>query len=253
MTQSSTTAEAITQTAKTAEAKFLLRKILAVDAQAGAFAGLWISERARWTELAFSLLTRVTHLPQKEVRRVTNELDALDLLDITELAAMPTGAGAAETNIHARRTLEHLEGSGFEAGEARRGLATLQAISTSLVKNHGGKIQKCLRQAGEHILTELTMTFALSSLSEEEAGHALTFWLQNVLSLPLSLKDEAVLAFCTHYGLTPEQLTAAADELDINIALVDDLVQLHLAREMAYSSEQQPGKNAKVTYGESKA
>jgi len=234
----------MTQSPKTAEAKFLLRKILAVDAQAATFPSLWISERARWTELAFSLLTRVTHLPQEEVRRVTNELDALDLLDITELAAMPTGAGAAETNIHARRTLEHLEGSGFEADEARRGLATLQAVSTSLVKHYGGKLQKCLRQAGEHILKELKLTFALSSLSEEETGHALTFWLQNALSLPLSLKDEAVLAFCTHYDLTPEQLTAAADELDINIALVDDLVQLHLARKGAYSPEPQPRKNA---------
>ena len=63
-----------------------------------------------------------------------------------------------------------------------------------------------------------------SSLSPREAEHALVYWLQNVLGLPLSLKDDAVVEFAAEHSLAPERLIEAADSIGLNLAVLDDLI-----------------------------
>jgi hypothetical protein len=91
------------------------------------------------------------------------------------------------------------------------------------------------------MLRDLDRIFEFSALTEAEVRYAFTYWLQNVLNMPLSLIDENVRMFCAQHDLEPEQLFAAADELDVNLALVDDVVQLHLTRQ-ALSRERQEEK-----------
>ena len=47
------------------------------------------------------------------------------------------------------------------------------------------------------------------------------------MNMPLSFTDENVVQFCQENNLTVEELFAAADELDMNFALVDDIVERH--------------------------
>jgi hypothetical protein len=61
-------------------------------------------------------------------------------------------------------------------------------------------------------------------MDQEQVRYAFTLWLQNVLNMPLSLQSRAVETFTNAIGLTSGQLFHAADEMDVNVALVDDLL-----------------------------
>ena len=78
------------------------------------------------------------------------------------------------------------------------------------------------------MLRDLDLVFRFSTLGESEVKRAFTYWLQNVMNMPLSLMDEYVEVFSKDNHLKPEALFAAADELNINFALVDDLIQRHV-------------------------
>ena len=68
--------------------------------------------------------------------------------------------------------------------------------------------------------------FNFSGLNKKQANYAFTYWMQNVLNMPVSLSDEAVQNFSKTTGIEPAQLFAAADALDVNVAVIDDLVEL---------------------------
>ena len=94
--------------------------------------------------------------------------------------------------------------------------------------HYQGKIQLYLRWYAELILNDLKRVFEFTALSETEARYALTLFLQNTTAMPISLRDRSIDAFCGKYKLTPEQLFSAADDLDINLALVDDVIQWYI-------------------------
>jgi len=80
------------------------------------------------------------------------------------------------------------------------------------------------------MVQELIKEFRLPGLSDLEVRYAMRLWLQNVFNFPLLLQDEVLLAFCAKYDISVEDLTAAAIELGLNIALIDDLAALHYAK-----------------------
>jgi hypothetical protein len=216
------------------EAVYCVSRI-AVDG--GALLGTqpWAWESARWRELVFALLTQIAHVPERQVRRAASQMEALGLLNIDALHGLePAEIGRQP---HGRRILELLRENGFGEEQAARGLTAICEAAHVLGDRYGGRVQKYLRHYGEVMLEEAGDLFAFSTLSEAEAGTAFTYWLQNVLSMPVSLVDEQIASFCTRHGLEPAQLLAAADDIGLNVALVDDLVLLDNTRHAAAAAE----------------
>jgi hypothetical protein len=74
------------------------------------------------------------------------------------------------------------------------------------------------------MLDDVDKLFDVPSSDRSALASAYTYWLQNALSMPLSLVDQTMWTFCEKNGVTPEELIAAADDLNINIAFLDDLI-----------------------------
>jgi hypothetical protein len=132
-------------------------------------------------------------------------------------------------DIDGNRIVELMLEAGFSRPEADNALQVICEAADSLVQHHNGKVQHYLRHYGERMLDEALAAFRFTTLDEGAAKYAFTYWLQNVLNMPLSLRDVSVLSFCRQYGLTVDDLIAAADELDLNLALLDDLILGHVA------------------------
>jgi hypothetical protein len=49
--------------------------------------------------------------------------------------------------------------------------------------------------------------------------------MQNVLTLPLSLENPAMQRFATKYGIETYDLIQAADDMGLNVSLLDDLIE----------------------------
>lgn len=227
---------------KNEEAQYLLRKLLTEEGPGLALNHPWLWEADRWKELVFALLTRVVSLPEDRARELTGNLNDLDLLDVAALANIGQDPKAPDlSNPHARHIIEELQEYGFSPEEARRALATICEAAVGLHKNFGGKVQAYLRSYGELMLREINRTFQFSALKDADVAFAFTYWLQNVLNMPLSLLDSNVLAFCEQHQLTPGQLIEAADDLDLNLAFLDDLVQRYLSPEDEVPEQVQAG------------
>lgn len=217
-----------------AEAKYILRKTLTTEGADLVLNHLWIWEVERWKELVFSLLTKVVKISEKEVRDLVNNLEELELLDITALSALFREHTRPDLEApNARRILGLFQEKGLSEADAQRGLTVICEAALGLKAHYSSKVQHYLRHYGELMLHDIEKTFRFSVLDETEVKQAFTYWLQNVLNMPLSLTDENVEEFCKENNLTIEELFAAADELDMDFALVDDIAQRHLTRKNA--------------------
>lgn len=214
-----------------AEAKYILRKTLATEGSDLVFNHLWIWEVERWKELVFSLLTKVIKISEEEVRDLVNDLEELELLDINALSALCREQTRPDLESpNARHILGLFQEKGLSETDAERGLTVICEAALGLTEHYSGKVQRYLRHYGDLMLHEVGKVFQFSTLSETEIKQAFTYWFQNVMNMPLSLIDENVEEFCKENHLSTEELFAAADELDMNFALVDDIAQRHLIR-----------------------
>jgi len=206
------------------QARFLLQKTL-VLAPAQLMQGhRWVWEGARWNELVFALLAQVSTIAGHELRELVDHMSALDLLNVDVLARIHRGRKEPDyDDVHSRQVQELLTSRGFTPPEAKTGLSVMCEAALGLQDHYGGKIQLYLRHYGEQMLRELSQTFPLSALDNDKVSHAFTYWLQNVSDMPLSIADEHLSVFARNNGLEPKDLVAAADYLDLNVALLDDL------------------------------
>ncbi|MGE5830727.1 MAG: hypothetical protein ACM30G_20515, partial [Micromonosporaceae bacterium] len=101
----------------------------------------------------------------------------------------------------------------------------------------GGSVTQYLRRYGEAMLADIGRYFRFTVADSDSVRRAFVYWLQNTLGMPLSLSGPELRKFCARHGVTESDVIAAADEIGLNVALLDDLVHLHLAREMAASQE----------------
>lgn len=223
------------------EAQYLLRKLLTLETADLALRQPWLWEADRWKELVFAFLTRIVSKDEDQVRELTGKMNDLGLLDIATLARMSEDAKTFDSNNpDARHILEFFQENGLDPEKAQQALTTICEAAVGLQKYFDGKVQRYLRGYGEMMLREIARTFQFSALRETEVAFAFTYWLQNVLNMPLSLLDANVLAFCEQHHLTPEQLVAAADNLDLNLAVLDDLILRYVSRQgkgQPYSGE----------------
>ncbi|MGB7962506.1 MAG: hypothetical protein WCF12_06040 [Propionicimonas sp.] len=209
------------------EGVFALR--LAVWKYAGLVrpASPWISELDRFDELVFALFTRISDRTEFEVRQLVEELRALGLLDVPTLAAVPLEAGqqAPAEDPAVQQLVRTIGDSGLTDEMSWRMTVTLVELAHALERGYDGKLQRYLRRYGERMLTELGDSFSFSQLPQEQVLDAFTYWLQNALLMPLSLVDDSVQGFAKRHGLTESDLIASADEIGLNLAWMDDVLE----------------------------
>jgi hypothetical protein len=211
------------------DVKFLLRKMLFTEGADLINNHLWIFEGDRWKELVFALLTKIVDLPESEVRGLVGVMDDLDLLEIQTLSnIVENDTGPNFDSRDARHISELLQENGFSQDDAQKAIITMGEAARGLKKNYNSKVQLYLRKYGEEMIKDLGKTYSFSLLDDAEVKLAFTYWLQNVLNMPLSLEDDDVNNFCKDNNLTPERLFAAADEENISFALVDDIIRRHV-------------------------
>jgi len=217
--------------AESADAEQLLVEVLSVLEDDLAIKHPWMWEGNRWKELVFALLTRVAPLPEQDTRATVEQMNRSGLLDISLLASIAGASGShpEQSSPQARQIRESLRATGFSMAEAERALTAMCEAAHGLQEHFGGKVQRYLRDYGELMLLDLGRVFQFSTLSEADAADAFTYWFQNVLSLPLSLIDTDLKAFADQRGLDPHLMIQAADNMDLNLALLDDLVQRYMA------------------------
>jgi len=210
------------------EIEFQLRKLILK------YSGLfvyhqWPSEHKRWVELIFALVTRISKKPEDEIRDTIEELDALNLLGVEALAETSEADGGINLeDPHARRIVEYLSESGFTEEESKSGILVMHEAAKSLKEHHDGKIQKYLRIYGQRMIDELSQNFSFSKMNEEDVKYAFTYWLQNILNMPVNLKTETTEKFCKRFEITYEELLKEANNLDMNLALLDDMIDQHI-------------------------
>lgn len=203
------------------KAQLLLRKLLLENPELTERHG-WASERARWAEFCYLLTSRLVAEHHPTLRHAIGAASALELLEVGDLAA------AAPDAEHQAHLLLVFTEYGLSAAESAAAITTLREAASQIQQSLEGHLHRFLRHHAEVMLHELTTLFKLSHLSEGHAQQAFILWLQNTCNLPLSLLDSNTKAFCLGHEIAEQDLVDAADAIQLNLGLVDDLVELHL-------------------------
>lgn len=181
----------------------------------------WFDERDRWIELVLAIAARCTDRSEHDVRAACEELARSGVLDHSDQIREPANAEIIETTLRRH---------GLSADESARTLTALSEVSIVLNRDYGGKLQRYLRHCLELVAEHMRDRFPMSTLNGGDALHAFTFWLQNVVAAPVSLAHPDAREFCRSRGVDWEQLVAAADEADVSLPLLDDMVHAAVSR-----------------------
>ena len=81
------------------------------------------------------------------------------------------------------------------------------------------------------MIDELSENFSFTKIDKSDVEHAFTYWIQNVLNMPLNLETRSTDTFCERFKMTTKELVREADRLDVNLALLDDMILNWLVEE----------------------
>lgn len=190
----------------------------------------WAAEEKRWHELVFAILARIgsPSVPSERAEKATDVLVKMDKLAVEDLAELEP-SGTSEPNSTTNTVETVLLGVGYSEADAREALAALSETADNIQRRYDGKPQRYLREYGQRMLDELPEHFEFSEFGDDDAEYAFTLWFQNVLNMPVTLHSPELSTFCERYDVTVDEMVAAADVQDVNLALLDDLVAEHVA------------------------
>jgi len=189
----------------------------------------WPRESMRWYDLTFCILEIWS---SKEVAHAaTKALLELRLLDVEKLARL-SNTSESISSSRTQLILGILQEAGFKEKASEQALTTLIEAAKTIQTKCDGKVQQLLRKEGEKIIRNVAAFFGFSALDDQSTRQTITRWLQNVLNLPVYLETESTNAFCAEINTDATEIIAAADELDINIAIVDELILDYYNTEM---------------------
>ena len=190
---------------------------------------VWEDEKQRLNKLYFCLLLRISGKDEVEVSRIIAALDYLNLLDTENLAkAELVGGKGRKGNKIASLISDILIHNGIESKTANECVVAICEVAKGINISYQGKLQKFLRKYANLMLEELNDTFSFSRIAEEDERYIFTHWLQDVLEMPIPLSNEFVEKFCEEKDIKVGDLIEAADSLDINVAVVDDLIKMYM-------------------------
>ena len=179
----------------------------------------WEFESDRWCEFLVCSWLVALEMSPEVARTAIASLRHLDILSPSTLAA-----GSPADQILIERVLQK---HGATSEDASNAANLLFRMGQMTLKHWDGHIQRFLRAQGLRMVEELTPILESSDLSHPAAKKLATLWLQNVVNMPLILpEDTHIKSFCHQTGLSESELTDAADSLDLNIAVLDDLLML---------------------------
>ena len=154
-------------------------------------------------------------------------LAKLGLLSVERLARLqPVGDELPESDLDVRRFLEVTGQRKIERADARRALSTLAQICAALQERYAGKVQCYLREQGSALVDRMCADLPVRGVANEDVRWAYSSWLQCAADMPLPSTTPEVVAYCTRHELRPSDLYAAADRIDLNVGVVDDLVAI---------------------------
>ena len=77
------------------------------------------------------------------------------------------------------------------------------------------------------MVDQLQQMVMSTGVGEKESRKTAVLWLQNVANIPILLpEDDHIRDFCKKHKITKEELVDSADRLDLNVAVLDDLLAL---------------------------
>jgi hypothetical protein len=181
------------------------------------------SEVDRWLELVIAFLEEAGSVNEAQVREAVSILSALGLLQ-------PTGCARLEpASPEGGLITEVLRDHGFNEAQSAQGLTIIVELAQGVQSNWDGKIQHYLRDWARRMVNEMPDHLPTGSLAPEVARRALAGWLRTALGLPIILNPPLVEQFAQEHDTSIDALVAGADALDLNVALLDEMV----ANEMA--------------------
>ena len=176
--------------------------------------------------MAFCLLLSIGSPPldAATARNTISALGELGYLDLQELAALVPKCRSSRCREPLYEVLiQILKRQGLTAAQSRTGIITIAEAAHNIRQKHAGKLQLYLRRYGERMLAEIDEHFPFSRLSGAQRNKAFTHWLQNVLNMPISLAEPGLKAICEDFGVSFDELIAVADEVGLNLAMLDDM------------------------------
>lgn len=187
----------------------------------------WPWEKARWHELVFCLLLRAgrPRLEPEAARKIVDVLASLDMLQVESLAQCLSPDGNLDpsaADLEVMRAL--LERAGVDSSKGRAAIKALCEMAEALSRGFDGRVQRYLRLYAERMLSELGTHFPVTALSPEDLRHVFTHWLQNVADLPIGRSGPELDRMAANLGVKPDDVVRSADRLDLNLALLDDIL-----------------------------
>jgi hypothetical protein len=206
---------------------YLLRKLLAQGEEIVSEHHPWLWEHNRWKELVFCILSQSVEADQPTLRSLTDHLDSLGLIHIEFLASLQKKDDSVSVldNPDTDELANSLFEQGFDEEAIEKSIISLTEVAAGLQNHFNGKVQLYLRQYGELLLRDLPNQFHFTHLQPIEARRAFIFWMQNVLTLPLSMENPAMQRFAIRHDIEPNDLIQAADDMGLNVSLLDDLIE----------------------------
>jgi len=187
---------------------------------------LWPWEKARWYELVFCILATAGE-PQVlagTTRQLSNTMANLGLLELDLLAGLDPSEKSKKTENPFLVTIETLLLQiGFTPGSAKSAVTAICEAAASIKKKYDGKIQNYLCEHGNYMLDQIKEDFGFSRF--DDARRAISIWLQNTLNMPIPASDPLTDQACKSLGFLYEELVEAANQQDINVALLDDALR----------------------------
>ena len=179
----------------------------------------WESEDERQHEFVACLLIAGLEVDPAQARACVHVLDGLSLLSPHELAAL-----REKDRQFIRQALAR---AGLPPKLVGRVTVLLEAAAQIIRERWRGHLQRFLREHGDQMVEELAEELVKTRLKEPARRKVAALWLQNVANLPILLpEDEHIAAFCSRHEGTESDLLEAADQLGLNLALVDDLLAM---------------------------
>ncbi len=181
----------------------------------------WIYEADRWENLIFSIIRQYCDEDPGKAGTLVNILRDWNLTDIEELSSIDQIP--LEYNSAFKKIMLGLDFSQEEIQEIAR---TLVNVAVTVKERYDGKIQAVFRKYGEMIREELVRNFSDDELDNEKIKHGVSLWLQSAFGLPILSERPKVKDYCNTRGINKENLLNIADELDVNLGVLDYFIEM---------------------------
>ena len=188
----------------------------------------WEDEHSRWNELVYCIFTELTQHSYRDARSLSNSLSELNLLDVEDLANVKImDDGMADPDNKRIMTItDVLISNDVDEADVKKTLSAICKVAQAIMENYDGKIQKFLRKYGQDIVDEFDSHVSFSEVDKGTQSRILVKWIQNTLAMPLAFSNVYTAKFCEIEGVTYLELAEAADNIGLNGAVLDDLLEL---------------------------